>query len=445
MRLRRRAMLQELSWFSVFVLIIWLSIMLGAETMSAIGIGLVVYAAWHFIQATRLLRPLLAGTELPERWVWGIWGEAFEQLRRLKRRENRRKRQHKSVFTRIRKMAEAMPDAVLTLGKDGEISWLNRQAKAYFGLGDTPVLGRRLLDLIDHPILRDYLRAGSFRRGLEVEAPGDPSIMLAVSVTRFKKRRERYLLVARDITPQYHLNRTQRDFTLNVSHELRTPLTVLRGYLETMADSEDPHSAKRLPLLRMREQVSRMQGVIQDLFTLSRLEYGSEKLQRKAVAVFEVLSGVVQEAGELARNTHHELELEGDPDLMLLGDESLLRCVFTNLVTNAIRHTPSRSRIEISWQREGEGTRLQVRDNGAGIPARHLPRLTERFYRVDASRSRERGGTGLGLAIVRQILDMHDARLSISSEEGRGATFSCLFPASMTLEAGGGSAATEAS
>ena len=428
--------MQELLWFALFVLTAWLAIMLGAERVLAVGVGLTAYASWHLTQAARLLVSLLTGAGLPERWVWGVWREAFEQLRRLKRRENRRKRHQKSVLTRIRKMAEAMPDAVLTLGKDGEVSWFNRQAEAYFGFGDVPVLGHRLVDLIDHPVLREYLEAGRFRHGLEVEAPGDPSLMLAISVTRFKKRRERHLLVARDITRQYHLNHTQRDFTLNVSHELRTPLTVLRGYLETMADSEDPHSPKRLPLLRMHEQVSRMQGVIQDLFTLSRLEYGSETLKRRPVAVFEVLEGVTAEAGELANNTHHELELQGDPELMLLGDESLLRCVFTNLVSNAIRHTPSRTRIEISWLRDGEGARLQVQDNGAGIPARHLPRLTERFYRVDASRSRERGGTGLGLAIVRQILDMHDARLSISSEEGHGATFSCLFPASMTLQAG---------
>ena len=313
------------------------------------------------------------------------------------------------------------------LGSDGEISWLNRQAEVYFGLVGESVLGQKLVDLIEHPTLRDYLKAGHFRRGLEVEAPGDPAMTLAISVTRFKKRRERYLLVARDITRQYHLNRTQRDFTLNVSHELRTPLTVLRGYLETMAEGEEQQSPKRLPLLRMQEQVSRMQGVIQDLFTLSRLEYGVESVKRDPVAVFDMLEEVVMDAGELARNTHHTLKLNGDRNLVILGDESLLRCAFSNLVSNAIRHTPSRTQVDVSWSRAGDQAEFVVRDNGAGIPARHLPRLTERFYRVDAGRSRDAGGTGLGLAIVRQILDMHDARLTVSSEEGRGSTFSCQF------------------
>jgi two-component system phosphate regulon sensor histidine kinase PhoR len=320
-----------------------------------------------------------------------------------------------------------MPDAVITLGSDGEISWFNRQAEVFFGLGGEMALGQKLLDLIEHPTLRDYLKAGHFRRGLEVEAPGDPTMTLAISVTRFKKRRERYLLVARDITRQYHLNRTQRDFTLNVSHELRTPLTVLRGYLETMADGEEQQSPKRLPLLRMQEQVNRMQGVIRDLFTLSRLEYGVEAIKRDPVAVLDMLEDVVGDAREMARKTHHRLKLSGDPNLLIQGDESLLRCAFSNLVSNAIRHTPGRTQVDVSWTRAGDLAEFAVRDNGTGIPARHLPRLTERFYRVDAGRSREAGGTGLGLAIVRQILDMHEARLTVSSEEGRGSTFSCQF------------------
>jgi two-component system phosphate regulon sensor histidine kinase PhoR len=178
----------------------------------------------------------------------------------------------------------------------------------------------------------------------------------------------------------------------------------------------------------MGEQVRRMQGVIQDLFTLSRLEYGVEATKRDPVAVFDMLEDVVVEVGDLARDTHHKLKLSGDRNLLVAGDESLLRCAFSNLVSNAIRHTPSRTQVEISWSLAGDLAQLVVRDNGEGIPARHLPRLTERFYRVDAGRSREAGGTGLGLAIVRQILDMHEARLTVSSEEGRGSTFSCQFP-----------------
>ena len=433
LRRRRAAIKQELMWLALLTLGAIGAVALGADAILALAVGLFVYAIWHLIQAARLLSFLITG-RAPRAGLWGLWREAFDQVHELNKRESKRKRRQQNVFSRIRKMAAAMPDAVLTLGSDGEISWLNRQAEVYFGLSDESALGRRLVDLIDHPTLRDYLAAGQFKRGLEVEAPGDPAMMLGMSVTRFKKRRERYLLVARDITRQYHLNRTQRDFSLNVSHELRTPLTVLRGYLETMAEGEEQTSPKRLPLLRMGEQLSRMQGVIQDLFTLSRLEYGVEAIKRDPVAVFEMLEGVVMEAGDLARDTHHTLKLSGDPNLVILGDESLLRCAFSNLVSNAVRHTPGHTTVEINWTSKGDQAEFSVRDNGTGIPARHLPRLTERFYRVDPSRSRDAGGTGLGLAIVRQILDIHDARLSISSEEGRGSIFSCKFSSPQTVK-----------
>ena len=443
--LRRKALLQEFISIVLAALAALAGVGLDIDPMFSIGIALSAYACWHLIQAARLLLFLLRGARPPVRWVWGIWREAFDQLRRLKQRENKRKRRHRNVFARIRKMAEVMPDAVLTLGMDGEVSWLNRQAELYFGLRDESVMGRRLVDLIEDPTLREYLHAGQFRRGLEVEAPGDPALMLAISVTRFKKRRERYLLVARDITRQYHLNRTQRDFTLNVSHELRTPLTVLRGYLETLLDSGSSRSPQWLPLQRMHEQVDRMQGVIQDLFTLSRLEYGAESLNRDAVVIYELVTDVMREVSGLAANTHHELELQGDPGLRVLGDESLLRCAILNLVANAVRHTPSRTRVEINWARMEEGgARLEVRDNGEGIPARHIPRLTERFYRVDASRSREAGGTGLGLAIVRQILDLHEAQLSIRSEPGRGSNFACVFPAQLVCASDAASPAQRA-
>jgi len=438
MMLRQKAFKHELLWVTVLALGIVMAIALGADAVLAFAVGLSVYAGWHLLQAIRLLGFLITGRGSHTGWVWGLWREAFDQVRRLKKRESKRKRRQQNVLSRIRKMAEAMPDAVLTLGSEGEISWLNRQAETYFGLDGESALGQRLVDLVEDPTLRDYLRASEFLRGLKVEAPGDPTIMLAISVSRFKKGRERYLLVARDITRQYYLNRTQRDFTLNVSHELKTPLTVLRGYLETMAEAEDKQSPKRMPLRRMHEQVCRMQGVILDLFTLSRLEYGSETLKRDPVQVSEMLADVVRESEALAENSHHVLKLNSDPELEVAGDESLLRCAFSNLVSNAIRHTPSRSEVEISWTRVDVQAQLTVQDNGAGIPARHLPRLTERFYRVDAGRSRDVGGTGLGLAIVRQILDMHGARLSISSEEGRGSTFSCVFPEQMVSESSSG-------
>jgi two-component system phosphate regulon sensor histidine kinase PhoR len=420
---------QELLLAALFCTLALVVFALGANGVLAVAAGLAAYATWHLSQALRLLAFLLGGRDPGDRRVWGVWGEVFDQVRWMKRREHKRKRRQQRVFSRFREMAASMPDGVISLGSDGEIIWLNRQAEAYFGLDSETAPGHRLVDLVDHPTLRDYLRAGEFGQLLEVEAPGDRAVILAVSVTRFKRRRERYLLAARDITRQYHLNQSQRDFTLNVSHELRTPLTVLHGYIETLIEREDAQSPMRRPLLRMSEQARRMQDVIQGMSTLSGLETGSESVQTEPVNTLLLLRNIVAEGRELARDTGHELRLNGDHHLGLLGDDSLLYCAFSNLVFNAIRHTPGRTQVNVSWTREEDQAVLLVRDNGAGIAARHLPRLTERFYRVDGGRSRGAGGTGLGLAMVRQILEMHDARLSISSTEGLGSSFACRFPA----------------
>ncbi|MGB5452196.1 MAG: phosphate regulon sensor histidine kinase PhoR [Sedimenticolaceae bacterium] len=438
MLLRRTALKQELLWAALFVAVVSGALVLGADGVLAAAVGLTCYASWHLVQAVRLLAFFLDDRDPGERWVWGIWREVFDRARWMKRHERKRKRRQHRVFSNFREMAAAMPDGVITLGSGGEVSWLNRQAGLYFDLKGAAV-GRKLVDLVNHPVLRDYLQAGQFSQVLEVEAPGDPAVILEISLSRFKKKRDRYLLVARDITPQYHLNHTQRDFTLNVSHELRTPLTVLHGYIETLIDSEDEQSPMRRPLTRMAEQTRRMQGVIQDMTSLSRLESGAETLQIEPVSTLEMLEDIASEAQEVARDTGHELRLTGDPQLGLLGDESLLRCAFSNLVLNAIRHTPGRTQVDISWGREGDQAVLLVRDNGAGIAARHLARLTERFYRVDGSRSRDAGGTGLGLAIVRQILEMHDAQLSINSTEGRGSSFACRFPPQAIHQPGAGS------
>ena len=440
MLLSRRALRQEVVWLVLFAVLVIGAIAVGVDAAPALAAGLVGYAAWHLVQALRLLSFLARGSgrDPGEPQAWGVWHDVFDRVACLMRRDRRRKRRQKRFFSRFRTIASAMPDGVVILGSAGEVSWLNRQAEVYFGIGDGPAVGRRLLDLADHPVLRDYLEAADFSRALEIEAPGDRALVLAISVTRFKKGRQRFLLVARDITQLYHLNRSRRDFALNVSHELRTPLTVLHGYLETLFDASDEQASYRLPLLRMMDQTRRMQGVIQDLSMLSQLEDGSETVRHEPVAVLDMLETIVAEGRELARETQHVLDLRGDPGLLLLGDESLLRCAFSNLVFNAIRHTPGRTRISITWGMNGDCAALQVLDNGAGIPVRHLPRLTERFYRVDAGRSRDAGGSGLGLAIVRQILEIHDARLLIRSEEGRGSRFGCKFPARRSVQVPGG-------
>jgi two-component system phosphate regulon sensor histidine kinase PhoR len=449
MPLQRQALSEELLWLVPFAAAVGVALMSGVEPMIAIAVGLIAYLFGHLVQALRLLLVLQRNSGLKVPWIWGVWRDAFDRVRWMQRREQKRKRRQRRFFARFRKMVAVMPDGVIILGSSGEVSWVNPQARLYFGLGDGGLEDRRLVDLVDEPVLWEYLEAGDFERGLELEAPGDPAVMLSISVSRYKKGRQRFLLVAREITREYYLRQSQHDFSLNVSHELRTPLTVIRGYLETLCDSESPESPRRKPLLRMQQQAERMQDVIQDLLMLSRLESRSESIGREPVAVADLLEEIAHEAGRLAQDSQHVLTFAGDPTLSFLGNQSLLRCAFSNLIFNAIRHTPMRTHVDVSWGSDGDHAFFEVRDNGAGIPARHLPRLTERFYRVDSGRSRDAGGTGLGLAIVSQILEIHDASLLVSSEEGHGARFTCRFPrqrwSRLPVESGEGEGAVSAS
>jgi two-component system phosphate regulon sensor histidine kinase PhoR len=413
---------------------------LGVEVRLAAGFGLAAYGVWHLLQLMLFRRLLQGNRDAQGRWLWGYWRDTFARVQRLRRRAYKRKRRLRRVYSGFRKAAYAMPAAVLVLGQDGEIVWLNPQAAAYFGIEGSSCQGKRFVDVVDDPALRTFLQAHDFTRPLEIEAPGDPSVILSLSVTPFHDKGQRYLLVARDITRLYHLNQSQRDFALNVSHELRTPLTVLHGYLETLLDTEEKQSTRRRPILQMIEQTQRMQAVIQDLLTLTRLEDGSQAVKLEPVTVPDMLQSIVEEARELAKNSGHRLTLECDEGLVLMGDESLLRAAVSNLVFNAIRHTPGRTLVEICWGEQAGRAVLEVRDNGAGIPARHLPRLTERFYRVDPGRARDSGGSGLGLAIARQILELHDAQLRVKSQEGRGASFSCVFAPDRVFRVPGGQA-----
>ncbi|MGI9284582.1 MAG: ATP-binding protein, partial [Pseudomonadales bacterium] len=239
-----------------------------------------------------------------------------------------------------------------------------------------------------------------------------------------------------DITRQYHLGEAKRDFVANVSHELRTPLTVISGLLEQSVIAEgDANTRKRMTEM-MQQQATRMRDLINDLLTLSRLEAKDPSLRDEHVAVPALLEEIVAEAHSLAAGSGHVLQLHIQSSDGLRGNAIELRAAFSNLVTNAIKHTPSRSEVHIRWTVDATGAHLSVRDTGGGIPARHIPRLTERLYRVDASRSRDTGGTGLGLAIVKHALDQHGANLEINSTEGRGSTFTCHFPL-VSIIAGG--------
>ncbi len=418
----------EFAWLAGTVL---LAAALGALFGNAwlyLALALTVYLGWHLRHLGRLALLLSSKRKIQRPYPRGPWGVVFSEVHRLQTGSRKRKRRLAQFLTRFREAVTAMPDAAVILGKDGNIEWANPAAEKLLGIA-WPLRGRRyLLRVVDHPVLQEYLTKGDFRRPLDIPSPVNKAAVLSLRITAFGKKRQR-LLMARDITRIYHLDQARRDFVSNVSHELRTPLTVISGFLESLSDSPDdcPEWSRSLEL--MQEQAGRMQALIDDLLTLSRLEMAEEQAPEELpVAVHQLLASIVHVAEALSGEAAHEFELEASAAVGLRGNAPELRSIFSNLVFNAVRHTPGRTRIRIAWNADAGGARLSVTDTGEGIPARHIPRLTERFYRVDEGRARKSGGTGLGLAIVKHALNRYDAKLEITSEVGKGSTFSCWFP-----------------
>lgn len=391
---------------------------------------LLTYLSWHVFNLVSLSHRLASRELLQHPYPGGLWRDIYERIHVLQIR----KRKSKGKFTRFREVASALPDAVVILGQHGRVEWCNHQAQRMLGLYWPKSMGQPLTKLIDHPILEEYATSGKYNRPFEFPSPANKARMLSLRITRFGKHADHYLLVARDITQVYHLNQAQQDFVANVSHELRTPLTVIAGFLENMHYSqgtERRHWGRSIEL--MQGQATRMQGIINELLTLSRLQMIDQTQKPAPVFVSYLLASIVKEAKMICADSEHNITLAADPIVWLKGYSEELRSAFSNLIFNAIKHTPPRAKIDIRWYTDDSGAQLTVSDTGEGIAARHIPRLTERFYRVDPGRSRKSGGTGLGLAIVKYVLDHHNSELKIASEIGRGSTFSCHFPTEIVI------------
>ncbi|HEX5843209.1 MAG TPA: phosphate regulon sensor histidine kinase PhoR, partial [Pseudomonas sp.] len=269
----------------------------------------------------------------------------------------------------------------------------------------------------------------------ELPSPINDRCRLQFHVTQYGNRE--LLMLVRDITRLYQLEQMRKDFVANVSHELRTPLTVIAGYLETLLDNvEDVNPRWLRALQQMQQQGGRMQSLLNDLLLLAKLEATDYPSDNQPVAVDLLLLSIKNDAQALSAERHHRISLEADPHLKLKGSEAELRSAFSNLVFNAVKYTPDEGKIHVRWWSDEQGAHLSVQDTGLGIEAKHLPRLTERFYRVDSSRASNTGGTGLGLAIVKHVLLRHRARLDIASSLGQGSTFTCHFPSQQMVRRG---------
>jgi two-component system, OmpR family, phosphate regulon sensor histidine kinase PhoR len=416
---------------SIVALVLW-PILGATEAAAAWAVGLLLVLLHHVANLSRLHRWLEnpSWASLPE--GSGEWEEIFAGLARLLRRRTQIESRLSAALERFQQAGAALPEGVIVLDDSDRIEWCNPRAEVYFGLSSQRDRGQQITYLMRMPQFQEYLETRNYREPLLLRlSRNDQELTLSVQLVPYGDHEK--LLLSRDITRWERMETTRRDFVANVSHELRTPLTVLGGFLETLSDMPQPDPGMlRRSLQLMSEQATRMQRLVEDLLTLSKLESAQNPLREDFVDLPELARALVRDAQALSSGRHRfSLRLENEAGLK--GSAEELRSALSNLISNAVRYTPESGEIEVSWStRNGEPV-FAVRDTGIGIESHHIPRLTERFYRVDRSRSRASGGTGLGLAIVKHVLSRHQARLDIESEPGKGSTFSVVFPAARSL------------
>ena len=393
---------------------------------------------WHLRRLRRLHRWLQRndGSPVPEE-RHGVWGDVFEALYRRERETAARERELAHTLTRFRETVQAFPDGVIVLDEGNHIEWGNLAAERHFDISFSRDRGQPITHLMRQPEFVSYLAAGDYTQRLKVRSPRG-EMLLSVTVIPYGESQK--LLHSRDVTQAERVEAVRRDFVANVSHELRTPLTVLVGFLETVRELKLEPAQRRDYLNLMETQALRMQRIIEDLLTLSVLESAAPPPADERIAVEPLLDRLRAETEVLSAG-HHRIVLEMRGDFDLLGADSEIASAFSNLASNAVRYTPRGGEVRLLWEATAQGAAFTVADTGIGIEPEHISRLTERFYRVDRSRSRETGGTGLGLAIVKHALTRHDATLEIDSTPGKGSRFIVRFPARRLVPAASTSAA----
>jgi len=384
-------------------------------------------------QGLGVLRWLRTGDASHKGVQFGLWGEVSDRISRLIRTSERTLQQHDSRLQEFLAAMQASPNGVVLLDADVRIEWFNQSAGQHFGLDSERDLQQHFGNLVRDPGFAEYLAAADFRH--DVLMPGRANtetkpVRLSVHIHPYGDGRS--LLLSRDVTALEQAEAMRRDFVANVSHEIRTPLTVLGGFVETLQTLPLDDEERRRYLDLMAQQAYRMQSLVSDLLTLSRLEGSPLPSDNEWVGADSILNQCRQEAQELSRilwSQSQHILFDSDADVLLAGSTLELHSAMFNLIGNAVRYTPPDKAIRVALQMQADGGVIfSVRDEGVGIAAEHLPRVTERFYRVDRSRSRDTGGTGLGLAIVKHVAQRHGGELSISSVLGAGSTFTVRFP-----------------
>lgn len=386
-----------------------------------------VYHAHKLQQLDTWLKSDDRFAELPD--SQGVWGRVFDRMEELQLKHFKSQQELTTSILRIQKSANALREGVVTVDANGALEWWNTSARKMLGLKKKQDRGAPLLHLLREPSFFRYYHHADFSQPIYIKSPVNPEQVLEIAVTAFAKGDN--LLILRDMTDSIKLENMRRDFTGNVSHELRTPLTVIQGYLESFqlhhpeldTDVQKGHA-------RMLAHTHRMTNLVQDLLVLSRLEESIDHSKMVQLQMPPLLTLALSQGQELSQRLDKKVTINSaiKSQNNVLGIKAEILSVLTHLVNNAVKYTPHGGRIAVTYQVTDGQLCLSVADNGIGIGAQHLPRLTERFYRVDASRSSASGGTGLGLAIVNRIIERHKGSLDIISEEGQGSCFTCTFP-----------------
>jgi two-component system phosphate regulon sensor histidine kinase PhoR len=412
---------------------------LFGNVWGGLACALALHLTWVLVNLFRLEWWLRHRSYADPPDVGGVWGEIIAQIVRLHRRKRFHKQRFVQLMRQLQRSTAALPNGVVILNAQREIVWFNRMAARLLNLRRTADLGMRIEHLMREPEFIRYLGGGDYTNPVVIRTTTGEECYLSMQVAPYGDGQ--LLLLVSDVSRQMRLEAVRRDFVANASHELRSPLTVISGYLETLAQDSAVDADLQGPIAEMRRQAERMTAIIRDLLELSRLEETGEIVGGEPIDIAALMALLRKDV--LARVQHpREVRVRIDSAAQLSGDEPDIHSAFSNLVDNAAKYTPAEGSLEMRWWVDEDGAHFSVSDTGMGIPPEHIPRLTERFYRVDPGRSRSTGGSGLGLAIVKHVLQRHGATLEVQSTLGAGSTFTCHFPAERVLMARAPDAAT---
>lgn len=426
----------ELKRLLVFLALTALVGALVGELLLTCLLGLLAYIAFNMYQLHRLQGwldqvPSQEDRADPPESV-GIWGEIFDGIYRLQRKERQASAYLENLLNKAQESSAALEIGVIMINPKGNLEWWNLASEKLLGLQYPKDKNQSVTNLIRDPRFADYFHNKNYAETLKIKSPSDNTCMLEFQIAQFGEQ-ERLILV-RDITQLHRLESMRKDFVGNVSHELGTPITVIKGYLEAIVDNMDDLDKKwQNPMRQMRQQSIRMENIVRDLLTLSSLETETSAKQQDHIKLADLFLEIENDTRQMFTDKSHRFEILCDPALVFKGKRSEIYSALSNLVINAAKYTPANGTIQLSAKKTPKALEITIADNGVGIEAKHIPRLTERFYRVDGSRSTDTGGTGLGLAIVKHILSRHEGQLRIESEVGKGSRFTCSIPLSRVI------------